>query len=103
MIEGKCKYLVHLCIAASVIKARMSYNYRPGSCAAKFSVVKKGKKQGDYMWDMGPQSIESSKPQNPGCFLLQIKSSQPGIVIVTAHSQCCNPHICDYKPKGGLY
>lgn len=62
--EGKCKYLVHLCIAASVIKARMSYNYHPGSCAAHFSVVKKGEKQGDYMWDTGPQSIESSKPQN---------------------------------------
>lgn len=37
--EGKCKYLVHLCIAASVIKAREGYNYRPGSCAAQFSLV----------------------------------------------------------------
>lgn len=41
--EGKCKYLVHLCMAASVIKARISYNYRPGSCAAQFSLVKKKK------------------------------------------------------------
>lgn len=38
---------------------------------------------------MGPQSIESSKPQNPGCFLLQ-----HGIIVV-AHSQCCNSHVYD--------
>lgn len=37
--EGKCKYLVHLCIAASAIKAREGYNYRSGSCAAQFSLV----------------------------------------------------------------
>lgn len=39
---------------------------------------KRGKKQGDYMWDMGPQSIESSKPQNLGDFLLQISLYSPG-------------------------
>lgn len=37
--EGKCKYLVHLCIVASAIQAEEGYNYRPGSRAAQFSLV----------------------------------------------------------------
>lgn len=45
----KCKYLVHLCMAASLIKARKGYNYHPGSCATHFSVMKEGNKQGDDM------------------------------------------------------
>lgn len=37
------------------------------------------------MWDTGPQSIESSKPQNQGSFLLQISLHSLG--SFDAHSQ----------------
>lgn len=56
-----------ICIAASVIKARMSSSYLPGSCAARFSVVKKKQEAGGLYVE--PQSTKAS---NPCCFLLQI-------------------------------
>jgi len=79
-VQVSVKYL-HDCLCD---KAQMSYNYQPGSCAAQFSVVKKkkAKKQVGYMWDKGPQSIESLKPQNPGCFLLQISLYSPGLTLL---------------------
>ncbi len=64
---------------------------------------KKGKKPGDYMWDAGPLSIEAQKTSEPRLFPVANKSSQPGIVIVAAHSQCCNPHLFHLERTGGLY
>lgn len=89
--EGKCKYLVHVCIAGSVIKARISYNYHPGSCAAQFSVVKRAK--GDYMWDAGPKVSKHKKPQNPGCFLLQISLHSLGSSL-SQHIHNAAIHTC---------
>lgn len=34
------------------------------------------------IWDMGPQSIRSSNPQNPGCFLLQICAYSLGLSLL---------------------
>lgn len=62
----------------------------------------KGKKQGHYMWDTGPQSVEAQKTSKPRLFPVANKSSQPGIVIVAAHSQCCNPHLYDSEHTGGV-
>lgn len=85
MKEGKCKYLVHLCIAASVIKARVSYNYHLGSCAAQFSVVKKkGKKQGGLYVGHGTSKYRKLKTSKPRLLPVTNNSSQPGIIIV-----CC--------------
>ncbi len=64
--------------------------------------TEKGKRRRDYMWDMGPQSIKSSKNLKTRLFPVANKSSQPGIVIVAAHSQCCNPHLFESEHKGGL-
>lgn len=63
--EGKCKYLVHLCITASVIRAQMSYNYRPGSCAAQFSLVKK---EGGLYVGHGTSKYRKLKTSKPRLF-----------------------------------
>lgn len=68
--EGKCKYLVHLCITASVIRAQISYNYRPGSCAAQFSLVKKRQKKGGTVcgtWDLKVSKARNLETQVVSC------------------------------------
>lgn len=45
------------------------------------------------MWDMGPQSIESLKPRNPGYFLLQVSLYSLGTSLLV-HIRCGTSYTC---------
>lgn len=64
--DREVKFLLQLCTAAFRIEIRRRSNYRTGSCALHFSLVKKGKKQRDSRL-CGTLYI----PLNLGYFLLQ--------------------------------
>lgn len=52
------------------------------------------------MWDTGPQSIESSKPQNPGCFLLHTSfHSLESSALVHIHNASRNRANVTVRPR----
>lgn len=105
--EGKCKYLVHLCIAASAIKAREGYNYRSGSCAAQFSLVWRQAASGRRLNGTLGLRVTDEKifkqPQKPWSFPVASDHRSQGVVIVVAHFQCAHTWLrpanfpCDFS------
>lgn len=76
----KCKYLVHLCMAASVIKERDKTITKDHVLLT--SLLLKLAISTGTIWDTGPQSI---KTLNPALFPVANVWSQCGIVIYVAH------------------